>query len=38
MLSEEALKISEERRKLKGKGEGNIYPTECKVPESSKER
>ena len=26
-LSEEASQISEERRKLKGKGEGNIYPT-----------
>ena len=26
-LSEETLKISEERRKLKSKGEGNIYPT-----------
>ena len=38
-LSEEALQIAEERREAKGKGErGKIYPTECRVPENSKER
>ena len=44
-LSEEALQIAEESRKVKGrKGniypsrKGNIYPTECRVPENSKER
>ena len=38
-LSEEALQIAEERRKVKGKGErGKIYATECRVPENSKER
>ena len=36
-LSEEVLQIAEERRKVKGMGE-KIYPTECRVPENSKER
>ena len=35
-LSEEALQLAEERRK--GKGEMEICPTECRVPENSKER
>ena len=37
-LSEEALHIAEERREVKGKGEGKVYPTECSVPEYSKKR
>ena len=37
-LSEEALQIAEERREAKEKGERKIYPTECRVPENSKER
>ena len=37
-LSEKALQISEKRREAKGKGERKIYPTECRVPENSKER
>ena len=38
-MSEKALQIAEERRKVKGKGErGKIYATECRVPENSKER
>ena len=36
-LSEEALKIADERREAKGKGE-KIYPSECRVPKNSKER
>ena len=36
-LSEEALQIAEKRREAKGKGE-KIYPSECTVPENSKER
>ena len=35
-LSEEALQIAEKRREAKGKGK--IYPFECRVPKSSKER
>ena len=35
-LSEEALQIAEKRREAKGKGK--IYPSECRVPKSSKER
>ena len=39
ILSEEALQIAEKRREAKGKGEkGKIYPFECRVPKSSKER
>jgi len=39
-LSEEALQIAEKRSKTerKGKRKGKIYPTECRVPENSKER
>ena len=38
-LSEEALHIAEKRREAKGKEkERKIYPTECRVPENSKER
>ena len=38
-LSEEALKIAEERREVKGKGEMERYtPSECRVPKNSKER
>ena len=39
-LSEEALQTPEKIREAKGKGErkGRIYPTECRVPENSKER
>ena len=29
-LSEEALQIAEERREVKGKGEKEKYPTECR--------
>ena len=36
-LSEEALQIAE-RREAKGKGERKRYPTDCRVPEKSKER
>ena len=36
-LFEEALQIAEKRREAKGKGE-KIYPSECTVPENSKER
>ena len=35
-LSEEALQISEERRQVKGKGEMEIYPNECRAPRNSK--
>ena len=31
-LSEEALKTAMKRREVKGKGEGKIYPFECRVP------
>ena len=37
-LSEEALQIAEERREARQERKGNIYPTECRVPENSKER
>ena len=36
-LSEEVLKIAEQRRDEKGK-EGKIYPIECKITKNSKER
>ena len=35
-LSEDALQISEERRQVKGKGEMEIYPNECRAPRNSK--
>ena len=37
-LSEEPLQTAEKRREAKGKGEGKIYPFECRVPKNSKER
>ena len=41
-LSEEGLQIAEKRREVKGKGEKDrytqIYPLECRVPKTSKER
>ena len=37
-LSEEALQIAEKRREVKVKGEGKIYPSECRVTDNSKER
>ena len=37
-LSEGALQIAEKRRDVRGKGEKEIYPSECRVPENSKER
>ena len=37
-LSEEALQIAEKGREAKGKGEKEIYPSECRVPKNSKER
>ena len=36
-LSQEALQIAEERSENQGK-RGEIYPTECRVPENSKKR
>ena len=37
-LSKEALKIADKSREEKNKGERESYPTECRVPENSKER
>ena len=38
-LSEEALQIVEDIKEVKGKREKEkTYPTECRVPENSKER
>ena len=37
-LSEEVLKIAEKGREVKGNGEREKYPTECRVPENSKKR
>ena len=37
-LSEEALQIAMKRREVKGKGEKETYPFECRVPKNSKER
>ena len=37
-MSERALQIAEKRRDVRGKGEKEIYPSECRVPENSKER
>ena len=36
-LSEEALQIAEERGEAKSKVERKRHPTECRVPENSKE-
>ena len=37
-LSEEALQITEKRREMKGKGEKERYPYECRVPKNSNKR
>ena len=37
-LSEEALQIAVKIRKVKNKGEKEIYPFEYRVPKNSKER
>ena len=38
-LSEEALQITEKKKKSKmQRRKGKIYPSECRVPKSSKER
>ena len=37
-MSEEALNIAEEIKKTRQGRRGNIYPTECRFPENSKER
>ena len=37
-VSEEVLKIAEKGREVKGNGEREKYPTECRVPENSKEK
>ena len=37
-LSEEALQKAEKKREAKGKEVRERYPTECRVPENSKER
>ena len=37
-LSEESLQIAVRRKELKGKGEKERYPFECRVPKNSKER
>ena len=31
-MSEETLQIAKKRREAKGKGNGKIYPFECRVP------
>ena len=37
-MVDEALQIVEKRREVKGKGEKERYPSECRVPMNSKER
>ena len=37
-LSEEALQIAVKIREAKSKGEKELYPSECRVPKTSKER
>ena len=37
-LSKEALQTAEKRREVKGKGEKERYPFQCRVPKNSKER
>ena len=37
-LSEETLQIAEKKREAKGKGDKEIYPSECRLPKNSKER
>ena len=34
-LSGKALQIAVKRREAKGKGEGKIYPLDCRVPKNS---
>ena len=34
-LPEEVLQIAEKRREVKGKGEKERYPFECRVPKNS---
>ena len=36
-LSKKALQISEKRREERQRRKGKIYPSECRVPENSKE-
>ena len=37
-LSEEPFQIAKKRREVKGKEEGKIYPSECTVLKTNKER
>ena len=37
-MSEKALQIVRKQEKPKAKEKGKIYPSECRVPEYSKER
>jgi len=37
-LSEDALQTVEKRREVKGKGENERYPSECRIPKNSRER
>ena len=37
-LPEEALKITEKKRSERQRRKGKIYPSECRVPKTSKER
>ena len=37
-LSEEDLQIAEKRREAKGRGEKEIYPSECRILKNSNER
>ena len=37
-LSEEDLQIAEKKRSKRQRRKGKIYPSECRVPENSKER
>ena len=38
LSDEEALKIAEKRREVKGKGEKERYTHDCRFPKNSKER
>ena len=37
-MSEEGLQIAEKRREMKGKGEKERYPSECRVLKNSKQK
>ena len=37
-MSEKDLQIAKKRKDVKGKGEKEIYPFECRVPKNSKKR